>query len=800
MRGRHLVLTQELIGDGRFHRCDAGNKEHGHGKNDGVYVLHLDGVPRGGFVNYTDGKKWQGWVYKSGHQMTKDERRELDREVKELKAKANAMRQAEYARGAAEARKRLRNAKPASKDHAYLVDKGVHPHNRVKQDGSFLLIPAWNKHGKLSTLQIIDPFGCQKFMTGGRAGGSFYKIEGDNDGTTICVCEGYATAASIHAATGHTVFVAFNDHNLKAIAKIVRERYPDARILICADDDWKTEGNPGITAAREAAQLINGCVAIPTFPAEREPKTTDFNDMMVAVGTDAVKKAIDAAGTPAQAPMQVDDGAQKETNRIAALAATKLDDPLTYDQQRRDVARDLHVRVSTLDEQVERLAKELMQQREEQVESTPIDMNQLEASARNIIECEDVLELFADDCGQIIAGEKPTLKILYLAATTRLFEKAMHLAIKGASAIGKSEARKAALAYFPPECVVNFTTLSEKALLYFEGDFQHKVLSMGEAHGREESDLQNYLLRELMTENILRYHVPQKIGGKIKTVLIEKHGPVAFVVTTTRNQLNAENETRMLSLELDDSEEQTRAVVEKIALVEGLNRKLTTNLKPWHDYQRWLAAGVTLVQVPYAPVLSRLIKNTKSVRLRRDWGQLLRAIKAHALMHRAHRKLNNKDGVIIANIEDYAVIRKLMAELLATAVNVKVRKAVRETVERLAKLFVTPWLGDKRDNQGATVREIADALKLDMNTAWRRLRAAEHAGLVVNVEEHEKRLGRYRITGEKLSKDTGSLLPTTAELEDGIERARAARERKRIQRQQAHAVANPPEIAAILQS
>ena len=37
------------------------------------------------------------------------------------------------------------------------------------------------------------------------------------------------------------------------------------------------------------------------------------------------------------------------------------------------------------------------------------------------------------------------------------------------------------LAFIPPEDVISFTTLSEKALLYMQDDFAHKILSMGEA-------------------------------------------------------------------------------------------------------------------------------------------------------------------------------------------------------------------------------------------------------------------------------------------------------------------------------
>src|SRR5262249_14993707 len=87
----------------------------------------------------------------------------------------------------------------------------------------------------------------------------------------------------------------------------------------------------------------------------------------------------------------------------------------------------------------------------------------------------------------------------------------------------------------------------------------------------------------------LRYLVPMKAEGDIKTIEIEREGPVVFLVTTTRNKLNPENETRMLSLEVNDSADQTAAVMRKVAKVEGVANLAPAEFQVWHAYQRWLA-------------------------------------------------------------------------------------------------------------------------------------------------------------------------------------------------------------------
>ena len=157
---------------------------------------------------------------------------------------------------------------------------------------------------------------------------------------------------------------------------------------------------------------------------------------------------------------------------------------------------------------------------EEAAKYEEAEREQYEASASSIIACTDVLDLFEQEIANVIAGEKQNAKLLYLIGTSRLFRKPMHAAIKGTSSGGKSELRKSVLQFFPDEAVVSFTTLTEKALYYLPDSLSHKILSMGEAAGTEEQDLQDYLLRELMSEGKLSHMVTQQNGNAWKTVTL----------------------------------------------------------------------------------------------------------------------------------------------------------------------------------------------------------------------------------------------------------------------------------------
>ena len=147
--------------------------------------------------------------------------------------------------------------------------------------------------GTLHSLQTITPDGDKRFMTGGRVKGCYYSI-GKPVGVLI-VCEGYATGASINECTGDAVAVAFNAGNLEPVAAALRAKYPSLKIIIAADDDHLTDGNPGTNKATAAAQAVGGLLAVPLFPVARPDKATDFNDLHLLAGADAVKTCIDNA-------------------------------------------------------------------------------------------------------------------------------------------------------------------------------------------------------------------------------------------------------------------------------------------------------------------------------------------------------------------------------------------------------------------------------------------------------------------------------------------------------------------------
>lgn len=157
---------------------------------------------------------------------------------------------------------------------------------RAEPDGT-LLIPVldWQADGTLAgqSLQAIAPDGNKRFQPGGKVRGGFYVIGWPLiNGNPFAVCEGVATGISIYQATRLPVVCAFSAGNLAPVVAGLRAHYPDNPMVVCADNDRWTPGNPGLTAARALIDPYRVTVRYPEFGDDTETlarKPTDFNDL-----------------------------------------------------------------------------------------------------------------------------------------------------------------------------------------------------------------------------------------------------------------------------------------------------------------------------------------------------------------------------------------------------------------------------------------------------------------------------------------------------------------------------------------
>lgn len=283
-----------IVPDGKLHRFDIAGRRRG--SEHGWYVLHLDGLAAGSFGDWREGMA-HTWCAKSDRRMTAAERAAFRRQVEASKAEAAKVLAARHAKARATAKAVYEAARPADATHPYLARKGVVAAACLRIDSNGLLVvPMRRADGVLVGVQTIDGDGNKLFTPGCAKKGSYASIGALTD--TIAIAEGYATAASVHMATGWCCVIAFDAGSLKPVAEAIRLKYPDKTLVIAADDDHATDGNPGITKGREAAEAVGARFARPPEGAAG----TDFNDLHAEQGLAAVAEVFAAARAETAAP------------------------------------------------------------------------------------------------------------------------------------------------------------------------------------------------------------------------------------------------------------------------------------------------------------------------------------------------------------------------------------------------------------------------------------------------------------------------------------------------------------------
>lgn len=328
MAQQGIKVSDDIEADGEFHRVHVdGDKPR---SRNGWYILHTDGAkPAGAFgCNRRFGNEakftWAGETTP----LSPEERREYLRKLAVQKAEREAAKRAKREAAAKHANQVWDGASECN-EHPYLTRKGVKSHGlrcgvweKTDEDTgevrtlsrNALLVPIRDAAKRIHSLQAIYPKKIgdrdKDFLKNGAKEGLFYSFGkpltvevGGQQRMVIMIGEGYATLASVHDVTGHAAIAAFDAGNLLPVARIIRARFPDAAILILADNDQWTDKpmpNPGVHHASAAAKAVNGLLAIPHFDPNDQRKPTDFNDLHLMFGAEAVAKAIaDTLNPPA---------------------------------------------------------------------------------------------------------------------------------------------------------------------------------------------------------------------------------------------------------------------------------------------------------------------------------------------------------------------------------------------------------------------------------------------------------------------------------------------------------------------
>ncbi|MDE1475891.1 zincin-like metallopeptidase domain-containing protein [Xenorhabdus bovienii] len=334
------------VADGKIHRVPTIDDKAG--ATSGAYAFHMEGQTPGGFIqNFktgetvhwkADGKTVELSAEERARQATEAARhRKIREEQQETAHSATAMAalilwgesQAATADNAYCKAKGIANpaglrivparVSPLAAAHNIRIAKTANqakalreasPDFRIFKAGD-LLIPGMDMHGKLWTLQSVNP-SFKSFMKGGRKHGLFTVAGTDDPQKTLreldsnphlFMAEGYATAHTVSNLNGgEPVIVAFDSGNLNAVAKELRARFPNHLLLIAADNDHnapnrldpagKPKPNVGLVKATETVAKYGGGLIVPHF--KDGDKGSDWNDLTTTQGTEAARRMFGA--------------------------------------------------------------------------------------------------------------------------------------------------------------------------------------------------------------------------------------------------------------------------------------------------------------------------------------------------------------------------------------------------------------------------------------------------------------------------------------------------------------------------
>lgn len=264
------VNPPSVFPDGQIRRFRDGKRKGLTGR----CVLYPSGF--GWYMNYKDGVKLD-FKPRFSRELSTEEWKEFEARSVREREKFKEEENIKHLKVAKECEEYLETLPEATDANPYCQRKGIKAPSGCKEDKGFLIVPVRNQEGDIVSYQKVPEKGDKLFATGGKVSGGFFQI-GENP---AFLCEGIATAESIHEASGRGVVCCFSANNLPKVA----EFFPDC-VVIADRDKSKT----GEDKARETG--------LPFFVVPEMSEGSDANDYASINGLDALSEWLQGCSRP----------------------------------------------------------------------------------------------------------------------------------------------------------------------------------------------------------------------------------------------------------------------------------------------------------------------------------------------------------------------------------------------------------------------------------------------------------------------------------------------------------------------
>lgn len=458
------------------------------------------------------------------------------------------------------------------------------------------------------------------------------------------------------------------------------DRIHDCQLVTCFDNDSGSEKNSGYEATKEFLKEFTAAIMKVLPPKDlndffKEHKKEDFDKLeeieLPAILLEEISKTI-AKDKITQALVELFETLALTRDLPTAEMFVRYEVKAYFDLKARDVEPLIRhfkeLRTKTLQQlaEQEKCKEDLAEEKEVQI------TEQEKTEAVTFLKSTNLVELIKQDLTTIgIIGEDIAKVSLYLMVTSRKMDKPINTTVRGSSGTGKSNVKSKVISLMPKEDVKNFTRVTSKFLEYLPEDaLQHKILSIEERAGTEEADYSLRMIEDDTHSGIeLGYLKKNPVTGEMEPVIRVVKGPVMVIQTTTKLEMNPENESREFPIYLNESEAQRQTIhafIKTSALPHkalGENERLIIERRH-HNAQRMLEA--VSIAVPYSELLEF---PTKRARTSRDLKRLLSFIKVSALLHQYQRpKVSIKDKeYTLATLKDYDIAHTFLSEILRNA-------------------------------------------------------------------------------------------------------------------------------------
>ena len=285
-----------------------------------------------------------------------------------------------------------------------------------------------------------------------------------------------------------------------------------------------------------------------------------------------------------------------------------------------------------------------------------------------------------------VAGEEELRLTLYMIGTSRLLRRPLAGIVQGQSSSGKSYTIDRVAAMFPKEAVIHATQMTPQALFHAQArSLSHRWVVAGERSRIDNDDKAEATraLREMLAAGRLSKMMPIKIGGEIRTVLIEQPGPIAFVESTTAARIFEEDANRCILLSTDERRGQTTTILHRLALqVSGKVPPRGADVTDRHHTLQRLLQRRDIV-IPYAEALAdKLDVYAHRCECRRAFPMILSMIQASALLHQ-HQRRADEAGRLIATLADYELAARLLVGPLGRTIGESLSDPAKRFLDKL---------------------------------------------------------------------------------------------------------------------